>query len=288
MSSTLLTLGCVGPGQNMDGGPPSSDTADMAHAPDGGSLSPQWLTLPFRRGTKFAITEGWVYSDMEKMIHGDEVHFATDFAPQNERGEWAPGTPVVAMHDGWAVQFFHINPDKRNVTLPDGRACAVIGNGFGHGVQIWNPKRNIATGHGHLQKAADHIPKLTSTLREEDGLKFWDPNELYVDPSTLVSRAVWVKRGEVIGYVGASGLSCDFEEGPDTDPNESLKHAWDEPHVHVDAYRRGEGGSKAKGQRWDLFDLYSRAPAYVDLKPGPKGLWFLNTQGTPAFAEEVK
>lgn len=247
-----------------------------------------FLTLPFLKGTQFRVTEGYVYSAEETAVHGITNHAANDFAAL-KNGQWAPGTPVVAAHDGWAIAFFHTNPLDRNVKVPDGRTCKVVGMGLGNGVQVWEPNQDVSTGYGHLQAVAAGIPVLDASKRVEHNLTFWDPLPLYVQPSLLLESApkpVWVKRGQIIGYLGNSGLSCDYDEFPGVKRDEQAQRSWDEPHVHFDVFRRDANGSKGRGIRWDPFDKYAQAPAYADLKQGPRGLWLLNKKGLPAYPGE--
>jgi hypothetical protein len=89
------------------------------------SIQPFWtLRLPFEKGTKFVIAEGWTYSPEENAIHGYETHFGLDF-------DCAEGTKLFMPVDGYVLQSF------QTFTLPRTWKGKDVGFGLGHFVQIF-------------------------------------------------------------------------------------------------------------------------------------------------------
>lgn len=244
-------------GQALDPGPP---------------FQPEpFLRLPFEKGTKTQITEGWEYSDEETAIHGYKRHFAVDFAADR-------GTPVYAAADGIAYSSFMrlFPPSESHKTFKERR----VGAGLGHFVEILHGGDDLRTQYGHLQKVAEAIPYFPPEVRDQDVLY---PQIVHAPVDELMKKGRAVRRGDLIGWVGDSGLSWGYEETPDFRPDPKEFPSWDETHVHFEVYDRDDRGIKR--HRFDPFGLYDHAPAYQSFKPTAKGLWLLDYEGKPRYAK---
>jgi hypothetical protein len=108
-----------------------------------------YLTMPLRGN--FSITEGFIYSQEERNIHGNYFHKGIDYATPY-------GTPVYASASGYAVSGYHrftaLNDDN-TLKLYQGLP---LGNGLGYFIQIYHPysvckvKGGRITQYGHLSK----------------------------------------------------------------------------------------------------------------------------------------
>lgn len=114
-----------------------------------------YLTHPL--GRLSAITEGYIYTEGARAIHGNFFHKGIDFAIP-----W--GSPVYASADGYAVAGYH----RFAIRNSDGSICTYkkkpLANGFGLFVQIFHPPTiskvtgGRITQYGHLSELADVIP----------------------------------------------------------------------------------------------------------------------------------
>lgn len=243
------------------------------------SFLKQFLTLPFPEG-QYEITEGWHYSDEEKAIHGFSGHGAVDFALSR-------GTPVLAAADGWAIASYSWRRLKREEGRPLLYRGKQIGFGLGYFVQIYHPQTKLYTAYGHLQKITPGI-KFLAPRKREDCL--W-PLGHKLDPEKL-PRHIWatkIKRGQVIGYVGDSGLTWGYEDYP-ARPDYVKFPSWDEVHLHFEVFTRV--GSKKRKKYFDPYGIKEKGSEYPDSlkkrkKLGGKGiiLWILNKKKLPRFVD---
>jgi len=98
-----------------------------------------------------------------------------------------------------------------------------------------------------------------------------------------MKKAVFIRKGDLIGYVGDSGLSWGYEEtfaGNDT----AHRPSWDETHLHFEIYTRNAQGTKQT--RFDPFGHYSDAPAYAQFAPASTGLWLKDARGTISWTKK--
>lgn len=228
-----------------------------------GGIKP-FLSLPFKEGTKLEITEGWFYSDEEKAIHGYEKHYGVDFATDR-------GTPVLATADGFALSSFH--SAWANKTYKDEK----VGFGLGRFVQIWHPEAKVYTMYGHLERIENGIPYY-EPVKQGD---MWNPTVVNQSVEAMLKKVKPVKRGDVIGYVGDTGLAWGYEETPTMRPDPKQFPSWDETHLHFEVYDRDEQGRKKN--RYDPFDLYGQAQAYQAMPA--RGLWLFGKNSQPQFAK---
>ncbi|MDD2785336.1 MAG: M23 family metallopeptidase [Patescibacteria group bacterium] len=216
----------------------------------------KYLALPVRG--KYRITEGWLYSDQEKKIHGLDFHGGVDFAqPRN--------SPVFAAADGWAIASYSLNPffDEKTGKLRRFRG-KIVGMGLGNFVQIYHPQTKRFTQYGHLEKISEKIP-FAKPRKLKDGRLI--PMGHKINPRDLKNypKAIWVRCGEVIGYVGDSGLTWEYNDYPNR-PDHKKHPSWDETHVHFEEFVRNSRGAK---QRRDPFAIYDTNEKYP--WPGHKG-----------------
>lgn len=236
-----------------------------------------FLSVPLEKGFSFHITQGWEYGDDERVIHPDiKTHFAVDFAAER-------GTPVYAAADGFAIASYHL----AYIGEWQGKR---IGFGLGKFVQIWHPNAGVFTAYCHLENIADTLTDYFIAPEErqsEQGI-IWYPVIVNRPLAEIIPLSKEVKKGELIGYIGDTGLSWDYDETPDLRPDPLLNPTWDPAgtHLHFEVYDRGEDGNKKN--RYDPFDLYVEAERYQNadgtLNSGQTPLWMLDESERPRFA----
>lgn len=232
-----------------------------------------FLTLPFQRGTDVTVSQGWIYDEVERAIHPSiPKHFGVDF-----QADW--GTPVLAPADGMALASYHVV----YIAASDGRD---IGFGLGLCVVTWCPGVEYYVCMAHLASLGEGIPYIAPEFDRD--AETWQPRAaLYVPVDKFISQAAPVKRGQVIGSVGHTGLLL-RDETPSNPPITTMSDpSWDPagPHAHVEVYRRTSDGSrKDKNQRFDLFGIYGHKEAYnLDVATG---LLLGDKQGHPFWASD--
>jgi len=232
-----------------------------------------FLTIPLAKDTPaLKISQGWLYSPDEESIHpGIPTHFAVDFPEP-----W--GTPVYAPADGVAVASYH----TYDMTDAKGRT---IGYGLGLFVQIWHEEEKVYTSYCHLSGVNDKlIPYIAPAL--ENGS--WQPRDaIYVTVEQFKKNAKPVKKGDLIGFIGYTGLRLSYTETPVNPPtvNPKIDKTWDPAgaHLHWEMYTRTEDGSK-KDKRYDPFGLYAEREKYGDVFTKAMGLILAKPDGSPQFA----
>jgi murein DD-endopeptidase MepM/ murein hydrolase activator NlpD len=225
-----------------------------------------FLTLPVRN---FRVTEGWEY-DAEAPFHPETPrHYAIDF--QTNRG-----TPVYAAADGMALQSFHTS------YLPNLYKGKRLGFGLGHFVQIWHPNAQVYTAYCHLDRVSSAVPYI-APKSEHEGL--YSPEIVYASQKEVSAACKLVRQGQLIGYVGDTGLSDEYTEKPDVVRDHSKLPTWDPagPHLHFEVYARGSNGFKDPAQRWDPYGIYGKAADYKSGRQTATGLWLLNGNSMPKF-----
>lgn len=237
-----------------------------------------FLSPPFAAKTKFQITEGWIYSKQENKIHGFEIHRGLDFACRR-------GTPVLAPADGFAFSSFSLSyAGKKDGTIVWLRSEArlykgkFVGFGLGNFIQIYHPRQRLYTSFGHLENVAESLPYFEPTA-EGDG---WKPKIIFYPE--IIKSGKKVKRGEIIGYVGDSGISWGYKERPGFRPDPKKYPSWDETHTHFEIFSRDESGKKEF--RYDPFGIYGGLDEYKKLPSKNGWLWLLEDKdGRPRFAK---
>ncbi len=249
----------------------------------------------------YEVTQGWIYSQKELDIHGgNPIHAAVDlYAPY--------GTPVVSPVDGYAIASYHtqwvregedykedVKPDneeyKKPIRLYQGKPLRV---GLGNFIYIYVPSVNRYIEIAHLSELDSSIPFSPPKYNPKtDG---WDPTNIDVKVEDMPTNPnfIHVKKGDLLGKVGYSGLSLgysDYSEGATRpvviDPNKDK--SWDIPHVHFEEFYIDQV-TKQKGWQRDPYDIYSTFEHYPSAgKKGQMGqqpLWLLDQDGLPQFAK---
>lgn len=230
--------------------------------PSGLKVKP-FLTLPFK-SELYKIDGGWFYkpADLVTKMGGSNRHYGTDFTLTR-------GTPVLAAASGRAIASYHHyllrqKEDRRRFIRYKGK---LMGNGQGNFVIIYHLKQKLFTQYGHLEKLDPRIP----FYKPEKKRGLVQPPVKKFQPCFFSKKNAWrVKRGEVIGWVGDSGIIG----------------GWDEPHLHFEIYRyRDKEGRKPKDSYLDPYDIYETAEHYPWLKHkrelGKNYLWILGKDGLP-------
>lgn len=246
------------------------------------SIEP-FMTLPLRESDVpaegFTVNEGWYYSPEEMAIHGKPLHRGIDWPI-------ARGTPVVAVADGYAVRSFQLATTNKAY---QGKS---VGFSLGEFVEIWHPEQGVYTLYGHLNRASDDVPYVTSQRLAPN---IWEPTGIYVGTDTFMERATPVKRGQVIGYAGDSGVGWGYSDTFNTQTRHVAERdyaalpSWDETHLHLEVYTRTANG-RFKAIRFDPFDLYdyvrSERNPYTDV-PSAHTLWLTDEDGQPEHPENL-
>ncbi|MBU0649830.1 M23 family metallopeptidase [Patescibacteria group bacterium] len=214
-----------------------------------------FLELPFKEN-EYKITGGWFYSDTDFITNTlrSNNHYAIDF-------ELKRGTPVSAAASGWALTSYHHflikdQDDKRKFVRNKGE---LISSGQGNFIIIYHPKQELFTQYGHLENVNSSIPFYQS---EKKRGKVIPPTAKFQPSFFAKPRAIWVEQGNLLGYVGTSGL----------------RGNWSTPHFHFEVYRyRDKDGGKPKDSYVDPYDIYKSSNSYPfpnhKGKVGPNQLW---------------
>lgn len=238
-----------------------------------------FLTLPFKSEFYYGVTRfsnrvrgsykiggGWFYkpTDLVTKFVEHNRHFGIDFSLPRR-------TPVLASASGWALASYHHyllrqKKDRRRFLRWKGR---LVGVGQGNFVIIYHPKPNCFTQYGHLEKINPAIP----FYKPEKKRGLIQPSVKKFQPRFFNKKnACRVKRGEVIGWVGDSGIIG----------------GWDEPHLHFEVYRyRDKEGRKPEDSYLDPYDIRKTAEHYPWPKHkrplGDRHLWILGRNGLPKY-----
>ncbi len=220
-----------------------------------------YLKLPLKKSS-ITITEGWFYSEEEIKIHGFKIHTGIDFkAKRNE--------PVYASAEGWAISSYHSFRVKNKDGSLRKYKNKTLNNGMGFFVQIYHPKNKQYTQYGHLNKISNKIS--FGTPRKIKGNYY--PYGHKVKPKKMKDSKyfTWVKKGELIGYVGDSGLTWGYKDYPKR-PDVKKYPSWDEVHLHFQEFTRDKQGNKIEPR--DPFNIYNTYQKYPQTKKEfRKTLW---------------
>lgn len=236
-------------------------------------MSKQYLSLPVKR-RDYQITEGWIYTNEEREIHGYAEHGAVDFALPR-------GSEVLAAAAGYAIasysRYLTLNEKYRKQMLYKGKP---IGFDLGYFVQIYHPESGRYTEYGHLEKIAGKIP-FSIPRQMKDGRFIPFGHKINPSKYSTYKNAVWVERGDVIGFIGDSGLSWGYEDYPvRPDPNEFP--SWDKTHLHFEEFSRNKYRRRVRRDPYDIYKDYTYYPQPSHLEPfGKKHIWLHVVGGLP-------
>jgi murein DD-endopeptidase MepM/ murein hydrolase activator NlpD len=232
-----------------------------------------FVTIPLDKDTpQLTISQGWFYGPPEDSVHpGILTHFAVDFP-----AKW--GTPIYSPANGVAVASYH----TYDMIDAQGRT---IGYGLGLFIQMWHEQAKVYTSYAHLSGINNElIPYIAPTL--ENGS--WQPrNAIYMPIADFRKIAKPVKKGDLIGYIGYTGLRLGYAETPANPPmvDPAKDKTWDPAgaHLHWEVYTRTPDGLK-KDKRYDPFGIYGTQEKYGDVFTKAMGLILANPDGSPQFA----
>ncbi len=220
-----------------------------------------YLQLPLKQKS-IRITEGWFYSAKETKIHGFKIHTGIDFKVKR-------GKPVYASAEGWAMSSYHSFKVKNKDGSLRKYKNKPLNNGMGFFVQIYHPQNKRYTQYGHLSKINKKIP--FASPRKIKGN--YHPYSYRIDPKEMEKSKyyTWVNKGELIGYVGDSGLTWGYKDYPKR-PDIKKFPSWDEVHLHFQEFTRDKNGNKTEPR--DPFNIYSTYEKYPQKKKEFKNsLW---------------
>ena len=107
-------------------------------------------------------------------------------------------------------------------------------------------------------------------------------------PSTkfIIKNGEQIKRGDLVGFVGDSGLSLGYKEKPrGTRPNVKKNPSWDETHLHFEIYTR-DTTNFYKSRRYDPFGIYGSQNQYTDSSYiDSPSIWKIGVNNKPEFAK---
>lgn len=214
-----------------------------------------------------SVEEGWLYSEERNKIHGLKCHRASDFKVPY-------GTEVRAMADGWCLASFESLP-------ADNLRGKKIGMGGGLLVVCWNYDLQIFMQYLHLSGLGPNIPYYTPDGQIVEGLQTYTPTIIRKPADKFVVNAVFIEEGELIGYVGVSGLSEDANDPPSKSPDPV--NSWDGPHLHVQIHGdRDSKGNKNPDTIYDMFNLYWNYEDYWSVFEFCTGMMSCDLMNAPA------
>jgi hypothetical protein len=245
----------------------------LSIAPPAGSTMPApFLKLPFReRDARLSLydTQGWLTSPDELAID-DEVngdwHAANDLELVTTP-DYGYGLPIVAAASGRA--YFSYQYISGSWTDSAGKTHQV-GWGAGLFVEVRHAKdepgnAGWVTQYVHLSRIAPGIPYLPPTAvpdPNDSAHPDWRPTGILQDDDTLWNAGVPVRQGQVIGYMGDTGIGLDWKDNFDvttgkvTPRNRVVLKPWDPPQLHFQLYQGRVNGTKQNIV--DPFGLYAQ------------------------------
>ncbi len=237
-----------------------------------------------RTPVEWYISEGWLYSERVQEYGFFFHHGGVDFAlPYGHR--------VAAPMDGYAISSYEAHPLLDRNGRIQRKNGINLRFGLGYFVQIYNPEQNRFIQLGHLSNVADAIPFNKPILKHG----VWKAVGHVLTPEEMIrpgnTNVVKVKTGDLIGFVGYSGLAHEEDyfghDRPDV-LNPKEVPTWSIPHIHMDEFQRNYKTGK-KDWRRDPFDLYMTYRHYAAsaniLRVGKEPLFLTDQSDRPLFAD---
>lgn len=240
--------------------------------------------LGITRKIDYSISEGWFYTKKTREVSGFR-HAAVDY-------HLPYGFSVSAPCDGYAVSSYYSFLVKDRDGLVKTYRGMPLRFGIGYFVQIYAPPIDRFVQLGHLSNIADNIPFSTPKKVEDK----WVPTNHTLSKEEMTSRTnpnvVEVKAGELVGFVGYSGLTWeeDYVEGSERPMviDSTMVGTWSVPHIHMDEFQRNYETGK-KDWRRDPYDAYLEAnfyPTHINNLPvGEHTLFLLDEHELPFHAD---
>lgn len=275
-------------------GPTQSAPAAKADKPvETGSAVLGFLTLPFRRSdlpsdNPYEITEGWIYSEEERSIHGSINHGAIDFAAKKGTPLLTPVKRALAV-SSYEKTWARNEDGSIRVYEKDGRR-GEVSIGFGFFVELRLEDDQIIQ-LAHMSEVNPKIPFHDPTY--DQATNSWKPTVFNMPTGELRAKrlGVEVQLGEELGLLGHSALmwgrQIDYMKGSrkvTLSPEEDVP--WDEDHTHMVLAKRI---NMVKSGEIDPFDIRGQyhlypSPSRPTLKMGPNHVWILGPDGLPAYS----
>lgn len=277
---------------------------NLFHHPEGLIAKP-YLTLPFRQKDLpqikekafYNITEGFRYSRAEQHLHGGILHAGIDFAIPY-------GTPIVAPCDGIAISSYHSVLIKTIDGTTKNFKNKFLGFGLGYFVQIYVANMDRIVQLGHMSDIHQNIPFSPPIQIDKQGLE-WNPtnHQLSIEELSKNSQAVPIKRGDLLGWVGYSGMRWGYNDYISNSPRPVLidknqNISYDEPHIHLEEARRiplnttieiekNKAGQKTSWRDpYDIYLSYRNYPTPIRPRPmGPEPIFIVNNNNLPIFTK---
>jgi hypothetical protein len=252
--------------------------ACLTTTPPAGAVMPQpFLKLPFRQRDGLASTydsQGWLTSPDELSIDDEvngDLHGANDLELVRQ-SDYGYGLPILAAASGRA--YFSYQYISGTWTDPATGITHQVGWGAGLVVEIRHAKdapgnRGWVTQYIHLSKVAPTIPYVGATSvadPNDPAHPDWSPSGILQDDDTLWNLGVPVTQGQVIGYMGDTGIGLDWKDNFDpttgqvTPRNRAVLKPWDPPQLHFQLYQ-----GRVNGAKQNIVDPFG---SYAQVCPG--------------------
>jgi hypothetical protein len=266
-----------------------------------------FLTIPFSlsnlngKNTQYTITEWWIYSQFEKNMHGQSLHYWIDFA--------APyGTPVFAPFDGYIHTSYH------NITLWKKWKRRLYGWST---LNYWlwyfiqmvyqdpdyptDPSKVLFVQFAHLKWFWPNMPKLSLKDYQYDPneraiktnnhqISYKELEELFSQTKYKSKKRIFVKKWALIGFVWTSWIEKGLEIWKWFIPDDKRYDSWDEGHIHFSIYRRDSKWYKILSSSIDPYNIYSWYQSYPDqnnnISLNDSSLFLKDENNKPIFAKK--
>lgn len=258
----------------------SSSAPDCLTTAPSGTMPKPFLELPIRARDGVASlfdSQGWITSPDELSIDDEqngELHGANDLELLRQP-DYGYGLPIVAAASGRA--YYSYQYLSGSWTDPHG-VKHQVGWGAGLFVEIRHSRDTPnapgwVTQYIHLSGVSPGIPYLPPTAVDDPNDPAhpdWNPTGILTDDNTLWNAGVPVVKGQVIGWMGDTGIGLDWKDNFDVvtgkvaPRNRLLLKPWDPPQLHLQLYQ----GRLLIGGRWVKQNVVDPFGWYAQTCPG--------------------